>query len=146
MNAPDLQRHLLMRSKHWWTQVGRSRCPLIGDFGSWQVLTVILGQVRSTILGAGNGKNKLVFGVMHCPRWIILAVSTCECAFVVETWEQLRFFCLCLCGGCTTRGVPERLVQFGVVHLKLRLLQEAAKLASLCVFFMDQLVSMQVFK
>lgn len=49
------------------------------------MLTVISGQVRSTILGAGNGKNKLVFGVMHSPRWIILAASTCEYAFVVET-------------------------------------------------------------
>lgn len=41
-----------------------------------------------------------------------------------------------MCGGCTTRGVPERLVQFGAVHLRLLLLQEAAK----CGSYMNQQV------
>lgn len=129
--------------------------------GSWQVLIKLpqLRQVHSIRVfvwvgvfcwffwrgGGGRSKKrweKQVSIWCKCTCQIVLQSSglfwqpmCVNTPFVVETWEQLRFFCLSLCGGCTTRGVPERLVQFGAVHLRLRLLQGAAKLAALQVLY-----------
>lgn len=48
--------------------------------------------MHCTGLGAGNGKNKLVFGVMHLsnsPRLLTLAGNTRDYVFVVETFAFL---------------------------------------------------------